>query len=143
MSNIKFEVLGNPQGKGRAKVTTRGAYAHAYTPLKTEMYENLIKMSYINAYGNRPMFTDGQLLLLTVKAYMPIPKSTPQKRIALWRLEQTYCSKKPDMDNIIKVVCDALNGTAYTDDRAVVRLSASKVYSDVPRLEIIVEDLPF
>ena len=35
---------------------------------------------------------------------------------------------KPDADNIIKVVLDALNGLAWEDDRQVTAVSCSKVY---------------
>ena len=41
----------------------------------------------------------------------------------------TLPQKKPDADNIAKVVLDALNGVAYEDDKQVVRVTISKVYS--------------
>ena len=47
---------------------------------------------------------------------------------------------KPDIDNVIKAVLDGLNGVAYADDSQVVALSASKCYSDDPRVVVIVED---
>lgn len=46
--------------------------------------------------------------------------------------------KKPDMDNIVKVVADALNGVAYHDDTQIALLSASKIYSDEEGLDIVV-----
>ena len=46
---------------------------------------------------------------------------------------------KPDIDNIIKAVLDGLNGVAFKDDAQVVFISAQKLYSDTPRLVVIVE----
>lgn len=48
-------------------------------------------------------------------------------------------SKKPDIDNIVKAVLDALNKVAYRDDTQVVELQVRKQYSERPRLEICLE----
>ena len=37
---------------------------------------------------------------------------------------------KPDIDNVVKLVMDALNGVAYDDDKQVVRQYAEKRYTD-------------
>jgi Holliday junction resolvase RusA-like endonuclease len=44
--------------------------------------------------------------------------------------------KKPDIDNVIKIIADSLNGIAYKDDTQIVKLTAHKLYSDNPRVEI-------
>ena len=46
-------------------------------------------------------------------------------------------TRKPDFDNIGKVICDALNGIAYRDDAQIVDALVRKFYSDTPR--VIVE----
>lgn len=38
---------------------------------------------------------------------------------------------KPDVDNLVKFVLDAMNGVAYTDDKQVARISACKVLDNV------------
>ena len=45
-------------------------------------------------------------------------------------------AKKPDIDNVIKSILDALNGVAYHDDTQVVAVFAEKYYSDTPRVEV-------
>lgn len=40
---------------------------------------------------------------------------------------------KPDIDNILKVVLDGLNGIAYEDDKQVVLTQCKKVYADTTR----------
>ena len=44
--------------------------------------------------------------------------------------------KKPDADNIIKVVADSLNQVAYHDDAEIVRVSLAKYYGRQPRIEV-------
>ena len=51
------------------------------------------------------------------------------------------CTKKPDADNIGKVICDALNGTAYKDDACVTELDVAKRYcgkGEQSRVEVTV-----
>lgn len=45
-------------------------------------------------------------------------------------------TKKPDWDNIGKIVCDALNKTAFHDDAQIVDGSVIKCYSEQPRIEV-------
>ena len=49
---------------------------------------------------------------------------------------ETYRAKKPDLDNLVKSVKDALNGVLYLDDRQVVSLTSSKYDSCSERIII-------
>lgn len=49
-------------------------------------------------------------------------------------------TKKPDCDNIAKIICDALNGVAYKDDKQIVQLLVSKVYSVEPFVLVTISD---
>ena len=48
-------------------------------------------------------------------------------------------AKKPDLDNVAKIVCDALNGVAYKDDAQVVKLTVHKRYSERPEVAVEIE----
>lgn len=52
-----------------------------------------------------------------------------------------YPTKKPDIDNIVKVVLDALNGLAYKDDTQVVRVLAQKSYYYQSYVEVQIKTL--
>ena len=76
-----------------------------------------------------------------IRAYYSIPKSVSQKRQAAMAEGLIRPVKKPDADNIIKVVADALNKVAYRDDADLVQVSFEKFYSWQPRLEVEIESL--
>lgn len=62
-------------------------------------------------------------------AYFQIPKSyTKGKRLACQH-NINRPAKKPDIDNVLKAVMDALNGAAYVDDKQVVSVTCRKYYA--------------
>lgn len=129
---MHFEVMGMPQGKARAR-TGKG---FSYTPEKTVLYENLIKTSFLAA-DNKKTFFDKEPVEMYITALFPIPKSTTKKDRERIRNKELFPTKKPDADNIAKVICDALNGVAYHDDTQVVKLSVRKAYTeDEPKVVV-------
>lgn len=126
---------GPPKGKARARtVRTRGGQAFSYTPEGTVLYENLIKISFSQT-GERP-FRAEEYLRVTIMAYYPVPKSTSKKKATEMVAGYIRPAKKPDIDNVVKSILDALNGVAYHDDTQVVAVFAEKYYSDTPRVEV-------
>jgi Holliday junction resolvase RusA-like endonuclease len=71
---------------------------------------------------------------------MPIPVSYSKKRTqaCLDRFEKY--TKKPDIDNLAKTIMDALNGICYDDDSQIVRLIVDKVYSNEPRVSVVIDE---
>jgi Holliday junction resolvase RusA-like endonuclease len=135
----EFTVLGDPQGKGRPRFAKRGNFVSTYTPDKTVLYENLIKCEYERQCDN---FYFGDIpLALCITAYYPIAKSISKATRLAINAGQLRPMKKPDIDNILKIVADSLNGVAYKDDAQIVFMSAQKRYGDRPRLEVsIIEE---
>lgn len=136
---VDFTVYGNPQGKGRPRFARRGSYVHAYTPEKTVAYEEEIQIAYLRQCENY-CFGDAPLRLY-VTAYYPIPKSTTKEKRMEINAGQCRPTKKPDLDNVVKVVADSLNSIAYKDDAQICVVTIMKHYGDVPRLEIQIEEL--
>ena len=50
-------------------------------------------------------------------------------------------TKKPDWDNIGKIICDSLNQIAYRDDAQIVDSQVRKFYSENPRVEVIIKEV--
>jgi Holliday junction resolvase RusA-like endonuclease len=140
---LHFDVPIIPVGKQRPRVVKRGRFVSSYTPDQTVAAEDAIRFSFRQAFPSHEAFPEG-VVLLTLDAYFPPPKSFPrwkQERVESERFPHT---KKPDIDNIVKLAMDALNGIAYQDDSQVWIQSARKVYSNRPRLAITLTfiDLP-
>ena len=126
---MKITVLGKPKGKGRPRFY-RG---HAVTPKSTREYERLI----VSEVKENAL--EGQISV-QIDAYYPFDsKSNKAKRLKMANNE-IRPTKKPDIDNVIKIVLDALNGVAYADDAQVVEVIANKWFSEEPRIEIEVKE---
>jgi len=120
LTPITFTIPGNPVGKGRPRATTINGMARMYTPKKTASYETLVVMAYTTAGGTK---LEGPLAMcLTATFEMPLSWSMKKRR----EHDGKPCTKKPDGDNVLKIVADALNGIAYHDDSAIVDAYVSK-----------------
>lgn len=132
---VNFTITGKPTGKGRP----RFSYKHTYTPAKTVAYEKSVKKAYKNKY----YFGENTPLGVKILAYYEIPKSSTKKNRFLMLLNKLRPTKKPDVDNIIKIVLDSLNKIAYKDDAQIVECTILKFYSEEPRVEVTLWDIEY
>lgn len=141
MRSVTFQVPGKPQGKARARTFRNPATGKSMsmTPENTVLYENLIKDRYLNQCRGMYLERGTPVTLRLVARFLP-PKSTSKKRKLDMVEGRELPLKKPDMDNIVKVVADALNGVAYHDDTQIVYVSAKKAYSAIEGLDITIEE---
>lgn len=87
------------------------------------------------------MFPDDAMLDVRIFAFYEIPKSTSKKKKAAMLAQEIRPTKKPDFDNIGKIICDSLNLVAYHDDSAVVDAQVRKFYSEQPRVEVLIRQI--
>lgn len=136
---FNITVPGKPMGKQRPKATSKGRFTKVYTPKETISYENLVIAMFRQTYPYaKPL--EGEVRGF-IKAFYPIPLSTSNKRKQAMLEGVIRPQVKPDLDNIEKIVYDALNGIAYTDDSHITEMSISKHYSDIPRVEVSIEEV--
>lgn len=137
---IEFTVPGPPQGKGRPRFSTFNGHVTARTPQQTVIYENLVRLEYQRQnVGLR--FPNEAMLRVVINAYYPIPKSASKKKQAAMLAGTLRPTKKPDCDNVVKVVLDSLNAIAYHDDVQVVDVGLRKWYSNEPRVVVAIEEI--
>lgn len=130
--NVCFSVPGKPQGKGRPRFTRSG---HTYTPDRTAEYEERVKLAYKQAGGSKL----SGFVAADICAVFAVPKSyTKAQRAAA--LNASFAPKKPDCDNIAKIILDALNGLAYDDDAQVVKLRVEKRYGATEHVLVVLEE---
>ncbi len=110
-----------------------------YTPTETVQYENLVKFCYREA-AQGYVFPDDVMLSVDICAVYPIPKGTSKKKTIDMLNKKIRPTKKPDTDNIAKVICDSLNMIAYHDDAVVVDLSVSKYYGEIPEVRVKIKE---
>ncbi len=122
---MEFIVEGEPQGKARPRFSRRSGTV--YTPSKTAKYEKEIRRSFLAAGGK--MIPAGSYVVVTVDAYFKIPKSYTKRKRLDCEHNIIRPDKKPDIDNVVKVILDALNKVAYADDKQVVGIICRKWYS--------------
>lgn len=141
MQSVTFLVPGKPQGKARARTVYNKNIGHSvsYTPENDLLYENLIKHLYLQS-ANGIFFEKETPIKLLITARFQPAKSVSKKKQQQMLSGELYPLKKPDMDNIVKVVADSLNGVAYHDDTQIVTVAAQKVYSSMDGVDITVEE---
>lgn len=136
---IEFTVPGEPKGKGRPRFTTRGGFPKTYTPKDTREYEDMIRECYFLQCG-QTQFPGA--VSVEIVARFGVPKSTSRRDRVEMLAGIIPHTKKPDVDNIGKVVLDALNGVAFPDDKAVVSLFIRKEYAESPEILVKISGYP-
>ena len=127
----KFTIPGKPEGKRRHR-STKGS--RQYNPKENADYDSKVKYALYQKHGE-VMPQDGYFEVV-INAYFPIPASTSQKKKDLMSANVIRPDKKPDVDNIAKIVLDALNSIVYRDDKQVIKVSVEKFYSYDSRVEV-------
>lgn len=99
---IEFDIPGEPQVKQRPRVTRTG---HAYTPKQTVNGEQAVQTVW-DSLGQQPL---DKPVVVELEFYLGT-------------------KRRKDIDNLAKLVTDALNKRAYTDDHLIHSLWAVKVF---------------
>ena len=137
---IVFTVEGKPQGKARARTfyNKKLGRMQSITPEQTKSYEDLIRWSYTSAGGK---YLGETTLQVDIQAFYPVPKSFSKAKTNDAVTQKLRPTTKPDCDNIIKVVLDALNGVAYYDDKQVICVSCNKYYGETGCLKVTITEV--
>lgn len=133
---LNFTIPGEPVGKARPRI----GKGHTYTPEKTTNYEALVKSMYYNKYQGYKL--QGPLKII-IHAVMCMPKSARKsnKKFESMCKGEILPVKKPDWDNIGKIITDALNKIAYDDDSQIVHATVIKTYGEIPRVTVELEEI--
>ena len=111
----------------------------AYTPLKTRQLETTIRdFALIEMLKQRFGKIEAPMpVKAAIVAVFPVPDSYSKKRKADCLSGREAPTKKPDTDNIAKLVLDSLNGLAYDDDSQIVQLTVTKVYGEQAKVNLL------
>lgn len=133
---FEFEVIGDIKGKARPRVNTYTC--KAYTPENTKDYELLIKQYFKLKYPRYVPLENR--VAVKIIAQFKIPKSATKKDKLLIEEGKLSPAKKPDIDNIIKIVLDALNKMAFKDDNQITKIEVEKIYGLDERIYVKIDE---
>ena len=139
MSTVSFTVPGKPIGKGRPRIGKVGGFSRMFTPEKTVNYEGLVGWTAAQAMAGRPLIAGPVSVVLHIAAEIPASWSKAKQARATAGAE--FPTTKPDMDNVIKAVFDAMNGVVWKDDVQVVSLKTTKAYALAPCVQVEVKEV--
>lgn len=138
-TSISFVIPGTAVAKGRPKFARRGAFVTAYTPAKTVDYEKVVKAQAVAAMAGRAPI-DGPVEANVHILVIP-PASWSKKKRAQALEGALKPTSKPDIDNTIKGIFDAMNDIVWCDDKQVCVLRATKSYAIAARVVVSVREM--
>ena len=131
-----FEINERAIGKQRPRYSRRTR--RMYTPTKTSTFEEKVKWTFKSKYNIDTEPSTKPFKAKIIAIFEP-PKSTSKKK-SKELLYKEY-TKKPDVDNIAKVILDSLNGLAYKDDNQIAELLILKQYGKENKILIELEEI--
>lgn len=132
----EFEVPGKIIGKGRPRLNSYTGVV--YTPTRTKDYETLVEQYFLIKY---PRFKELEgRIKVSIIAYFAIPKSIKKSDIDEMLENNISPTKKPDIDNIVKIVLDSMNRFAFKDDTQITKLEIEKKYGLEEKVYIKIEE---
>lgn len=130
---IEFTLPGPPHPLSRPRLTRSGI---VYDPQK-KLKECIIRKLKTWMDDRTPLHGP---LEVECEYHMPIPASLSKKKQR--EIENSYHTKRPDIDNFLKMTLDLCNQIVFWDDAQICSIHAFKLYSKDPKTVVRVFTLP-
>ena len=129
---ITFTIPGEPVPQPRARVSTRGGFAHAYVPAEHPVHA--YRQAVAIAAKTAGLGTITEPIQVCVVSVFQRPKSHVTARGVVKATAPRL--PRPDVDNLAKAVLDALGD--FFNDTLVESLQVSKSYGDVAHTKVVI-----
>jgi len=140
---IAFEVIGEPAPQGSKTIATSksgGAWVRDDNRA-LEPWRNAVAAAAAEAMdGQQPLAGPLELEVIFVFARPKAHYRTGKRAGELKPSAPHYCSRRPDVDKLVRAIGDAITGHVVVDDAAIVRLRAEKHYGP-PAAYVTVREL--
>ena len=125
---IDFFVAGIPKAQPRVKAFVRGGHAGVYTPDSADAWKQSVRQQ---AVANAPESVVAWSVRVELDFFLPRPKAHYKRDGSLKVDRAIWHCKKPDLDNLIKAVTDAITDTQriWLDDSQICHINATKSYA--------------
>ena len=131
-----FEIKEKAIGKQRPRYSSKTH--RMYTPTKTSTFEEKVKWTFKSKYNIETELSTKPFKAKIIAVFEPAKSLSKKKKEELLYKDYT---KKPDADNIAKIILDSLNGLAYKDDNQVAELLVLKKYGDENKIIVEIEEI--
>lgn len=131
-----FEIKEKAIGKQRPRYSSKTH--RMYTPTKTSTFEEKVKWAFKSKYNIETELSTKPFKAKIIAVFEPAKSLSKKKKEELLYKDYT---KKPDADNIAKIILDSLNRLAYKDDNQVAELLVLKKYGDENKIIVEIEEI--
>lgn len=130
---MKIVIPGIPVPQARMRHSNFNGFVTTYDPkAKDKKHIRYFLHDYKSSNFNYPR--------ISFIFYMPIPKSIRKKDIELYNSQLLKHDKKPDVDNLIKLYLDCLDGIILEGDQRVSLGPCIKLYSPNPCTVVFIHE---
>lgn len=127
-----------PWARPRAQIIkkfNRPPYIHFFSDKDVERYRRSISKAALAEVKNaRPI--EDQPVGIRVRVFLLPPQSWSKKQQARALRDEILPMTRPDADNYLKLILDALNGIVFKDDGQVTDIQVSKRYAERAGIEV-------
>lgn len=135
---LTITIPGEMRGKGRPRFGTAGGQARAFTDSKTRNAEAWVRSRAADAWVGAPLVGP---ITLQMSIGVAVPASWSKRKRADALAGAIWPTSKPDLDNVLKLVGDALNGIVWQDDKQIVRAEVVRRYVEPPQTVLMVAEV--
>lgn len=145
MMSYRFTYYGKPVPKGRHRraVNRKTGRVFEHSDPKTAKAEQDFVLQALPHKPDKPI--EGSVSLSALIVVPPLRNFLKWQKKIIDAGGLLPCTKRPDLDNYIKLIKDALNKIYWMDDAQVVLYgpTTGKFYGNPPRIEVTVEEVEF
>lgn len=127
--DLDFSISITPMGWSRARYDSRAEKGRFFKATKLARYQRRIAEEAALALHEAWGVISKHPIELELTLSMPMPKTWSKKK------RNTMCgqfhTQTPDLDNLVKAICDACNGVLWKDDSQIAIISAQKIWNQV------------
>jgi len=138
-THAQLIIEGRVAGKARHRSAVIGGQVRQFDPKTNRAAATRIAEAWQHA--NRPWFADAPVgMEIVIHEQRPAGHWTGKGELSAAGRRSPVPARKPDLDNVAKQICDALNGRLWHDDAQVYDLRARKEWCasrDTPEVVVV------
>lgn len=132
--SLHFRILGDPKPKQSARHSANSGVIRSWQPKEVVNATAHIKQQVIQQLPKDFEIYDGVPLNVVITFTFVKPKSI--KKNVVEKIT------KPDLDNLQKLLLDAMQGIVYTNDAHIIALQSYKIFGDTPLTFVSIYERP-